>query len=246
MLRFMIPMIALTAVAVLTAWAAPQPKSATTKKAQKKRAAKAKARLPRVLLIGDSISMGYTPPTQALLKGKVDVQRIPGNGGPTQRGLQQLDTWLGKTRWDVIHFNFGLHDLKYMNRAGGLVDPKVGKQQVPIDKYEKNLVRLVKKLQVTGARLIWASTTPVPKGSAGRIHGDAKKYNAVAAKIMKAHDIEINDLYALVVPKLKTYQRPANVHFKPAGDKAMAKQVANIILSALRKPRPTTQPSKRK
>src|SRR5690349_10757201 len=67
--------------------------------------------LPRVLIIGDSISVGYTLPVRELLKDKANVHRIPVNGGPTIRGLANLDTWLGTGKWDVIHFNWGLHDV---------------------------------------------------------------------------------------------------------------------------------------
>ena len=69
-------------------------------------------RLPRVLLVGDSISIGYTLPVRNLLQGKANVHRIPENGGPTTNGLAKLSAWLGNGKWDVIHFNFGLHDLK--------------------------------------------------------------------------------------------------------------------------------------
>ena len=70
--------------------------------------------LPRVLLIGDSISIGYTVPVRKLLEGKVNVHRPLTNCGPTTRGLQGIDQWLGDGKWDVIHFNWGLHDLKRM------------------------------------------------------------------------------------------------------------------------------------
>src|SRR6266480_369829 len=53
-------------------------------------------KLPRVLLIGDSISMGYTVPVQELLKGKANVHRVPENGGPTTNGLAKLKAWLGE------------------------------------------------------------------------------------------------------------------------------------------------------
>ena len=80
--------------------------------------------LARVLLIGDSISIGYTLAVRELLEGKANVHRPPTNCGPTTRGLEQIDAWLGDKKWDVIHFNFGLHDLKYLgpngqNRPGG-------------------------------------------------------------------------------------------------------------------------------
>ncbi len=194
--------------------------------------------LPRVLLIGDSISIGYTLATRELLKGKVNVHRIPTNGGPTTRGLTELDKWLGKGKWDVIHFNWGLHDLKYMDpKSRKLVPVSKGAQQVPIAQYEKNLVQLVKRMKKTGATLIFATTTPVPEGAAGRVCGDAKTYNAVALKVAKAHEVAVNDLYAFILPKLKTAQRRADVHFLPEGSKALATQVAKHITAALaRKP----------
>ncbi|MGC3972626.1 MAG: SGNH/GDSL hydrolase family protein [Pirellulales bacterium] len=98
--------------------------------------------LPRVLLIGDSISMGYTLPVRELLKGKANVLRVPMNGGPTTRGLESMKDWLGDGRWDVIHFNWGLHDLKFMPE---------GHRQVELEAYTKNLRELVKQMKA-GAR----------------------------------------------------------------------------------------------
>src|SRR5436190_22951525 len=66
--------------------------------------------LPRVLLIGDSISMAYTIPTRRLLQGRANVHRIPMNGSSTEVGMANLDAWLSDGKWDVIHFNWGLHD----------------------------------------------------------------------------------------------------------------------------------------
>src|SRR5881396_740319 len=68
--------------------------------------------LARVLLIGDSISIGYTATVRKELAGKANVHRIPENGADTANGLKKIDAWLGNSRWDVIHFNWGLHDLK--------------------------------------------------------------------------------------------------------------------------------------
>jgi len=182
--------------------------------------------LPRVLLIGDSISIGYTIPTRKLLHGKANVHRIPTNGGHTLRGVQQIDRWLGDGQWRVIHFNWGLHDLKYMDN---------GKHQVSIEQYEENLGRLVQRLKQTGAKLIWASTTPVPEGcnSPMRKPDDAVAYNAVAKRAMDENGVTINDLYAFALPKLKEIQRPANVHFTQQGSAVLAEQVAAAILAAL-------------
>jgi len=189
--------------------------------------------LPRALLIGDSISIGYTLPTRKCLEGKVNLHRVPTNCGPTTRGLQQLDAWLGQKKWDVIHFNWGLHDLKYINEKGGRAAPEKGKIQVPIDQYEKNMEELVKRLKKTGAKLIWAATTPVPDGAGGRIKGDSARYNAVAAKVMTAHGVPTDDLFAFAKPRLEEIQRPRDVHFTKEGSEALAKQVAASILKAL-------------
>jgi acyl-CoA thioesterase-1 len=186
--------------------------------------------LPRVLLIGDSISIGYTPAVQDLLAGKANVLRIPMNGGDTRRGLENLSDWLGDRKWDVIHFNFGLHDLKYMK--DGKLD-LTGERGVQPEDYGKNLGLLVERLADTGAELIWATTTPVPEGSDGRAPGDAAKYNAIAAKVMKEHGVATDDLHNHVLPELEKHQRPANVHFTEEGSAFLAEQVAKSILEAL-------------
>ena len=192
--------------------------------------------LPRVLLIGDSISIGYTLPTRALLEGKVNLHRIPTNGGPTIKGLEQIDTWLGKKKWDVIHFNWGLHDLKYMGPNGENLFPKEkgGKVQVPIQEYEKNLERLVVRMKKTNAKLIWRNTTPVPPGSKGRYVGDSIKYNAAAARVMIRHGIPTHDLFTMSKKRMKEIMLPANVHYTKDGSEVLGGDVAMVILEALK------------
>jgi acyl-CoA thioesterase-1 len=182
--------------------------------------------LPRVLLIGDSISIGYTLPVRERLAGKANVHRIPENGGPTPNGLARLDVWLGDQRWDVIHFNWGLHDLKLMGN---------GQRQVPLPEYERNLWQLVQRLKQTGTRLVWASTTPVPEGKLGtpRRPQDVPAYNEAARKVMEQHGIPINDLYAFALPQLSKIQIPGNVHFTREGSVTLARPVAEAILASL-------------
>ena len=188
--------------------------------------------LPRVLIIGDSISMGYTFPTRELLRGKANLHRIPRNGGSTKDGLQYIDGWLAAGKWDVIHFNWGLHDLKRMK--DGKLD-STGAQVSTPEEYEKNLRDLVKKMKATGAKLIWATTTPVPEGSDGRMQKDELKYNDAAARVMKEAGIPTDDLHALCLPKLAEWQRPKNVHFTPEGYAGLAAKVATDIGAALKK-----------
>ena len=67
-------------------------------------------KLPRVLLIGDSVSRGYTQAVRTILAGKANVHRAPANCGPAEKGMKNIEVWLGDGRWDLIHFNFGIHD----------------------------------------------------------------------------------------------------------------------------------------
>jgi lysophospholipase L1-like esterase len=190
-------------------------------------------RTPRVLIIGDSISIGYFEPTKQLLAGKAEVYHNAGNAGHTRNGLAQLDAWLGDTPWDVIHFNHGLHDLKYVDAKGTLVPPDQGAQVMSVDEYARNLEQIVKRLRQTRAKLIFATTTPVPYGAAGRLKGDVERYNRAALAIMKRYRVRVDDLYAFALPRLASLQRPANVHFSEEGSRLLAEQVANSIRAAL-------------
>jgi len=194
---------------------------------------KKKIALANVLIIGDSISIGYFPPARELLKDKAVVIHNRGNAQHTRFGLEKLDTWLGQTKWDVIHFNHGLHDLKYVDENGKNVSVGKGRPQIPIGQYEKNLDELVKRLKRSGAELIFATTTPVPDGTGIRVKGDAKKYNVAAKRVMKKHGIAVNDLYSFAMPRLAEIQRPHNVHFHETGSFLLGEQVAAGILDKL-------------
>jgi acyl-CoA thioesterase-1 len=190
--------------------------------------------LPRVLIIGDSISIGYTPAVRAALKGKANVHRNAGNAESTVTGLAKLDEWLGGKKWDVIHFNWGLHDLKHFDLKTKKLDP-TKPVWVPLADYEKNLGALVKRLKATGARLIFATTTPVPAGADGREPGIEVRYNEAALRVMKANGVAIDDLQALCAPNLAEWQLPKNVHFKAPGSKALGDAAAKTIEAALAK-----------
>ncbi|HUQ95669.1 MAG TPA: SGNH/GDSL hydrolase family protein [Bryobacteraceae bacterium] len=186
------------------------------------------AGLPRVLLIGDSISIGYTLPVREVLRGKANVHRIPANGATTRFTLESIEPWLGSSKWDVIHVNWGLHDLKIMEG---------GKHQVPIEEYASNLQKLVDRLKQTGAKVIFATTTPVPQGKLNPLRhpADVPLYNAAALRVMKRNRIAVDDLYAAVLPKLKDVQLPENVHFTPEGSRFLAAHVVSAINPALSK-----------
>jgi lysophospholipase L1-like esterase len=190
--------------------------------------------LPNVLIIGDSISIGYTPYVQEALEGRANVVHNEGNAQHTGTGLLKLDEWLGNTRWDVIHFNWGLWDLCYrseQSKVYGNRDKINGNVTFTPEEYEKNLEQLVMRLKQTHAKLIFATTTYVPKGEAGRFFGDDKRYNKVAVRIMKKHNIQINKLNAGSRKIHKKYKKEdGDVHFTSEGYELLARQVARKIL----------------
>jgi lysophospholipase L1-like esterase len=179
-------------------------------------------KLPRVLLIGDSVSRGYTQAARKALAGKANVHRAPANCGPTASGLKNIEVWLGDGKWDVIHFNFGIHD-----RATPLAD------------YTQRLEQLITRMKQTGAKLVWASTTPIPddlpkKQTAASI----VERNAIAAELMKTHGIATDDLFAAVTPHLAAMRNPNDVHFNAEGYDFLGATVAASIESVLKQKRP--------
>ena len=178
-------------------------------------------KLPRVLLIGDSVSRGYTLAVRAALAGKANVHRAPENCGPTANGLKKLEVWLasaGSTKWDVIHFNFGIHD-----------------RGTPLADYTARLAQIVTRLQATGATLIWASTTPIPDDTAKKQSAASiVERNTAAAALMAKHAIAIDDLFTVITPKLATLQNPNDVHFTSAGYDFLGQHVAQSISARLK------------
>ncbi len=197
-------------------------------------------KLPRVMIIGDSISVGYTDEVRRLLAGKANVHRVAGNAGPSSSGVQKLKEWLAPTNgtWDVIHFNFGLHDLK-LGTGGKDNQPYATSDghQVSLEDYEKNLSQLVTTFKTTGAALVWCSTTPVPTGKVDppRQPEDVLKYNEAARQVMIKNGVAIDDLFATAQPRLPDIQLPHNVHYTKEGYAELAKQVAASIEDALKK-----------
>jgi arylsulfatase A-like enzyme/lysophospholipase L1-like esterase len=189
-----------------------------------------------VLLIGDSIRGGYGKGVQQLLAGKAEVSVNAKNAQYTGWGLKKIDEWLGDGKWDVIHFNWGLWDMygwEYFNE-----------DRSPA-KYEERLELLVSRMKKTGAKLIWATTTPAcpepEKAMRDRFNRQVritpsveKEYQDAALRVMKKHQVAVNDLYALMLPDLKKFQLgPDNVHFNEAGCEKLAQQVAKVILQQL-------------
>jgi lysophospholipase L1-like esterase len=185
--------------------------------------------LPLVLIIGDSISMGYIWEVRKLLAGKANVQHPDVNCGPTGLGVERVKQWIGEKHWDVIYLNFGLHDLKYLDEEGRYVTPDKGKQVTPVKQYQANLRKIISTLHSTGAKLIFATTTPVPSGATGRVHDDEIVYNTAAKEVMQEMGVEVDDLWSVVNPSLATLQQERNVHFTAEGYRVLGAEAASRI-----------------
>jgi pimeloyl-ACP methyl ester carboxylesterase len=202
-------------------------------------------KLPRVLVIGDSISMNYHEAAKSALAGVANYHRNEGNAASSSQGVLNMELWLGNYQekgfhWDVIQFNHGLHDLKQPYDAA---TGKWGEYFIPIETYQANLEKEIRILRKTGARLIWCSTTPVPndnKGTYARRKDASKDFNAAALEVIRRHpDILITDLHRVVneSPVFDNWRKGADVHFyKPEEQKLLGEAVAATVRKALEKP----------
>jgi pimeloyl-ACP methyl ester carboxylesterase len=202
-------------------------------------------KLPRVLVIGDSISMNYHDAAKAALAGVANYHRNEGNAASSEHGVRNTELWLGDFRekgfhWDVIQFNHGLHDLKQSYDAK---TDSWGEYSVPLATYQANLEKQIAILRKTGARLIWCSTTPVPnhnKGTYARRKGASADFNAAALEVIGRHpDILVTDLHAVVdgSPVFDNWRKQNDVHFyQKAEQEALGKAVAATIRKVLENP----------
>ena len=199
--------------------------------------------LPRVLVVGDSISMNYHNAAQSALKGVANYHRIEGNSFSTVYGVKNMERWLGDYKkkglhWDVIQFNHGLHDLK---QAYDATNKKWGKYSVPLEDYKKGLEKEIAILKKTGARLIWCSTTPVQNSNTGkyaRRKGAAADFNQAALEVMRKHpEIQINDLHQYIcqTKAFDKWRTAKDVHFwDQPSQELIGKVVVKAVIKALK------------
>lgn len=192
--------------------------------------------LPQVLIIGDSISIAYTPTVRNLLKGDAQVHRPTTNCRWSAFGVKEIDKWVGLKKWDVIHFNFGLWDWYGWKQ----------KEKATPKSYAQNLQEIVDKLRKTGARLIFGSTTPpcLKKEKSSKIFVSietAQSFNQKAEEVMVNNGVTLNDLFATIGQKRRAYQKADNdVHYTKEGTKVLAAAVASAIRKALPKKKGTS------
>jgi acyl-CoA thioesterase-1 len=202
---------------------------------------KAREGPPRVLVIGDEISSsssGYLSPLSTALSGQALVQHMPGLAGSSKDAPGQVRDWLGSDTWDLVLFNFGLRDFKDLD----------GKELTAQDlaDYQANLKRIVRQLKRSGAKLVWANTTPVPAKNRYKCKPeDVKRYNEAAFLVMESAKVPIADLNGAIQGRLAQCQT-GDVLFKAEGNKVLAAAAASAIRKALGLPEPPAEAHKGK
>lgn len=194
---------------------------------------------PKILIIGDSISIGYTPFVKKHFAERAIVLHNPGNAQHTGTGLEKVREWVGNEDWDIIQFNWGLWDLCYRNPESenqGNRDKFNGKITFSVADYEANLDSLVMTMKkASKAKLIFVTTTCVPENEAGRFADDVVKYNKAAIRVMKKHGIPVNDIYKASIPiHKKLGLGDDNVHYTPEGYEQLGMLISDYLSKELK------------
>ena len=200
--------------------------------------------LPKVFVIGDSISIGYGPYLKDMVAGLWDYDRKSGeeealrnldipagaNGGDSARVLEYLEALEKAGGWkpDVLLLNCGLHDLK--------TDRESGAKQIPLDDYKKNLEAVAALLKRLGVRTVWVRTTPVcdewhtANKLFDRFMADVDAYNEVADAVMEGSGFEILDLFSFTKSQDHPHELTQDgVHFTEPTQRLQAAFIAGYL-----------------
>lgn len=189
--------------------------------------------MKKVVLIGDSIRMGYQQTVADQLADVAEVCWPEINGGDSRKALENIIDWVGARPADLVHINAGLHDLKRNRQTGAF--------QVPLQEYARNVEEILTAIgSATTGKIIWAATTPVnetchhERKPFDRFEADVRAYNEAAADICRRHQVPVNDLYATLIDNgVESYLSPDGVHFNDAGYVLLGGKVAEVIRRSL-------------
>ena len=183
------------------------------------------AKLPRVLLIGDSILNGYQGQATKLLAGKANVDLWVNPYNQSEHVNKLLAEVLTNGPYQVVHFNMGLHGWQKGRIKDGTFEP-----------LTKAYVEVIRKA-LPDAKIIWASSTPVtvkgkPTELDPEINATIVEHNRMAAKVMAEMNVPVNDFYALLAPHLE-WARGDQFHWKGEAYTVLAKKTAESVQQAL-------------
>lgn len=186
----------------------------------------------KVLLLGDSIRLGYRDKVSELLKGRARVLGPDENCRFSAFTLFRAGGWASDGDYDLIQWNNGQWDTCYMPD---------GKIHTPLPQYLDNLERIASILKPRTRRLVFATTTPVwPEMFATcavnpRRNEDIDRYNSEAVTLMEKINVEINDLNGPLRQDIRRYICDDMVHLTDEGADLCAKAVSELIAAPTRK-----------
>ena len=184
----------------------------------------------KVLLIGDSIRMFYQNEVISQLGDGYEVYAPEENCRFSLYVLNSLRIWLNAFPTpDIIHFNAGLWDTAILYHEDGCF--------LDVESYIKYMKMILRELKKTGAKIIFATTTPVsdekvdlpgPVPPAHR-NEDIIKYNKAILEAFSGEEIVINDLFSHIFPSRDAYLSGDMIHPNEDGVKVLGTAVANCI-----------------
>ncbi|MBE5743730.1 MAG: SGNH/GDSL hydrolase family protein [Clostridiales bacterium] len=184
----------------------------------------------KVLLIGDSIRMFYQGEAIKNLGSDYEVYAPRENCRFSSYLLNSVRFYLDEFETpDIIHFNCGLWDTAILYKEDGCF--------IGIGEYVKNVKSILRELKKTGAKIIFATTTPVANEKANLIgpmppahkNSDIIKYNSAVLELLKNDDVIVNDLFLLLNDKKEEYLSEDMIHPNENGVKLLGKAVADCI-----------------
>lgn len=184
----------------------------------------------KVLLIGDSIRMFYQDEVIKNLGEEYEVYAPKENCRFSSYVLNSLRFYLDEFKTpDIIHFNCGLWDTAILYKEDGCF--------ISVDEYVKNVKSILRELSKTGAKIIFATTTPVSDKKANLVgpmppahkNEDIIKYNLAVFEILKNENVIINDLFLVLNDKKEELLSEDMIHPNENGVKILGEAVANCI-----------------
>lgn len=194
--------------------------------------------LPKVVLVGDSIRLGYQPTVTRELAGRAVVVGPRANGGDSTNVLRNVEAWVVREKPDVVHLNCGIHDTKRFRKTGVF--------QVSPDAYEKNLRDVIAIVrEKTDAVVLLATSTPIVDERAAEarrerdyelLDASIDQYNAIVRKVAKELKIPVDDLNAVLSKEAETLIGKDGVHPTRAGYEKLGHRVATFVGERLPEP----------
>jgi len=187
-----------------------------------------------IILIGDSIRMGYDKYTKEALAGVAEVYYPEENCRFAEYVLRYAHEWKQKGQWptdvDLVHWNAGLWDVLELFGDMPLTSPEY---------YAEAIARVDKRLRMLfpRAKMVFATSTAVLEDKMGanfkRHNSITEQYNRLAVEALSGTDTVINDLYAVTRDCPEAWHSDAVHYYTDAGREAIGGKVLSVICRQL-------------